>query len=193
MLSLSCRVDTLYILHQVVHDSLKKNYFSLSFNEVLTLLFTIVGIVFAVWQFQKQLRKNREAQYDVNKKNWYLSVIVIPQLEGINAFFKEFIEDVWNDVQVLHGSDNLVLLGQKQAEVKDQINSFFEHLQSLLNSYDIDISRQISDCVMDLEDQAIIILNDACFSVDEFTSNKIRRDLLLYKSRIISILYADIN
>lgn len=46
-------------------------------------LLTILGFGLAWWQFKIQSEENRKSQKNQNEKNWYISVIVIPQLNGI--------------------------------------------------------------------------------------------------------------
>lgn len=167
-----------------------KSYFYLTFNECLTIFLAIVGVTVAIVQFRTQMAKNREEQKSENSKNWYLSVIVIPQIEGINMFYRKLIEDVLADISVLRSSnsEDVVLLSEKQAIRKEQINAFFDHLQSLIRSFDIPLSRRIASEIEKLEDEVTIVLADS-FSVRLFTKNEIRRRLLLNKKDIISILY----
>lgn len=122
------------LLNQIVANTVehKDSYYYLSFNEVITLLLAILSVAIAIYQFNKQMRKNREEQKVANKKNWFLSVIVLPQIEDVNAFYKKIIEDVLSDMLILQpgNSGNIILLSEKQAERKEQINAFFDHLQS---------------------------------------------------------------
>lgn len=187
--------DTIIWLQQVKDSDDSTCYFHLSFNEVLTLFLSIVGICVAIYQFIRQMNKNREEQLSANRKNWYLTVIVVPQLESINLFYHTLIDKLIADIQFLNNanSKNLVQLSQTQADIKDEINAFFDHLQSLVKSYDIGLSRRMSDVVLDLEDCVTIILSDCFFDITSFSTTEIRRKLLLNKKDIISLLYTGIN
>ena len=174
------------LLNQIVANTVantvehKDSYYYLSFNEVITLLLAILSVAIAIYQFNKQMRKNREEQKVANKKNWFLSVIVLPQ-----------IEDVLSDMLILQpgNSGNIILLSEKQAERKEQINAFFDHLQSLVRSFDISLSRRIADEVEKLEDEVTTMLGDFYFNIDNPTRHEIRRRLLLSKKNVISLLY----
>lgn len=50
---------------------------------------TAIGLWGAYYQFTKQNQENRRLQKEQNEKNWYISVIVIPQLSSINSMFEE--------------------------------------------------------------------------------------------------------
>lgn len=168
-----------------------KPYCYLTLNEVITLLLAVTSVIVAVVQFKKQMTKNREEQKNANIKNWFLSVIVLPQIEGINMFYLKLIEDVLEDISIFPSvaSNNFVLLSEKQAVRKEQINAFFDHLQSLIRSFDIPLSQKIAIEVQNLEDEVTIILA-GCFGRRLYTKDEIRRRLLLNKKDIIAILYS---
>ena len=163
----------------------------MTLNEVITLLLAVTSVIVAVVQFKKQMTKNREEQKNANIKNWFLSVIVLPQIEGINMFYLKLIEDVLEDISIFPSvaSNNFVLLSEKQAVRKEQINAFFDHLQSLIRSFDIPLSQKIAIEVQNLEDEVTIILA-GCFGRRLYTKDEIRRRLLLNKKDIIAILYS---
>lgn len=182
-----CIINLLPINAQVDN----KSYFYLTLNELLTLLIAVTSVIVAIIQFRRQMAKNREEQKNTNNKNWFLSVIVLPQIEGINMFYLKLIEDVLNDILILRSStgNDFVLLSEKQAVRKEQINAFFDHLQSLIRSFDVALSRKIAIEVEKLEDEVTIVLAD-CFGRRLYTKNEIRRRLLLNKKDIIAILYS---
>ena len=186
--------DTILILQQAIHSDENACYFHLSFNEVITILLSVAGIGLAIYQFILQMKKNREEQISANRKNWYLTVIVVPQLDSINQFYHALIDKLIDDIQSLNGStpNDLVKLSQMQADEKDEINAFFDHLQSLVKSYDIDLSIRMSEIVLDLEDCVTIILSDCFFDIISFSPTEIRRKLLLNKKDIIALLYSGI-
>lgn len=188
--------DTFYIIQQFgINAEENESYFKLSFNDILTFVFTIIGIIIAIYQFKKQMTKNREEQKLANIKNWYLTVIVIPQLESINSFYSKLIDNLIENVDELNriGEKDLAVLSQMQADRKDDINAFFDHLQSLIKSFDIELSKKLSYKIMDLEDCVTIILSDIYFDINSLSSTQIRRELLLNKKDIISLLYTGID
>lgn len=174
-------------------ESEKDSFFEFSLNEILTLLIAIIGAVIAVCQFRKQMEKNRELQTEQNKNNWYLSVIVIPQIQLINDFYRTLIHDLLNDIS--RPIPSIVDLGTVQSIRKEQINAFFEHVLSLVSSFDQELSNELSSKVQDLEDDVTIFLN-RFFVNDDITiyfQSDIRRKLLENKKEIISLLYLKTN
>lgn len=182
------------LLNQIIVNTKveQKNYWYLSFNEIITLFLAIIGVIVAIYQFRKQMIKNREEQRTANRENWFLSVIVLPQIDGINSFYKELIDDIFNDASELKLVANVdfTLLSEKQAVRKEQINAFFDHLQSLIRSYDFSLARKIANEVENLEDEVTLILSDYFFSINFDSNNEIRRRLLLNKKDIITLLYS---
>lgn len=173
------------------------SYWHLTFNELLTLFVAIIGLivaisglVVAIRQFRKQMDKNREEQKQSNETNWYLTIIVQPQIEAINEFYKQLIDDLLLDIQISPDTITYKDLAEKQAIRKEQINAFFDHLQALVASFDIVVSLKIADIVMNLEDKVVKLLMKHQFgAVDSSDFSSIRRYLLLNKKDIITTLY----
>lgn len=171
----------------------KDSFSEFSLNEILTLLIAFIGIVIAIYQFRKQMGKNRELQTEQNKNNWYLSVIVIPQIQLINDFYRTLIHDLLEDTS--RPIPNIVELGTLQSIRKEQINAFFEHMLSLVSSFDQELSNELSLKVQDLEDDVTKFLN-IFFTGNDITiyfQSDIRRKLLENKKEIISLLYLKTN
>lgn len=166
------------------------SYWHLTFNELLTLIVAIFGLILAIHQFKKQMDKNREEQKQSNETNWYLTIIVQPQIEAINEFYKQLIDDLLLDIQISPDTITYKDLAEKQAIRKEQINAFFDHLQALVASFDADVSLRIADIVMNLEDKVVRLLMKHQFgAVDASDFSTIRRYLLLNKKDIITTLY----
>lgn len=175
------------------------SFCSLTLNEILTLVLTIVGVWVAICQFRNEMRKNRNEtinaineQKKERKRDWLLNVIIHPQIEEINLFYKEFIEKVCNDVNELRvDRKKRVQVLAKQARInadrQEQIHAFFDHLDPLIQPFDEKLSGKINDQVMDLEDMTSKLI-EHYMKVDE-PLYEIRRMLLLNKVNIIQLLY----
>lgn len=119
-------------------------------------------------------------------------MIIHPQIEEINLFYKEFIEKVCNDVNELRvDRKKRVQVLAKQARInadrQEQIHAFFDHLDPLIQPFDEKLSGKINDQVMDLEDMTSKLI-EHYMKVDE-PLYEIRRMLLLNKVNIIQLLY----
>ena len=184
MMSIDVISSFIYKLFVYVHSRL-------TFYEFITILLTILGFVSAVYQFCFQMEKNRQEHADSNQRNWFISVIVLPYINEINRFYSDLISNMETDFSTIKDSDNrgLLLLAEKQAERKEEINAFFDHFQSLIKSFDVDLYDKISDVVLQLEDDVTTILSDYFFQTCEISSNTLRREILKNKKDVISILY----
>lgn len=49
-------------------------------------ILTILGFVIAIWQFTKQMKESRKVNDAAQRENWFLNVIVLPQLDQIMIF-----------------------------------------------------------------------------------------------------------
>lgn len=83
----------------------------------------------AYYQFTKQNQENRRLQKEQNEKNWYISVIVIPQLSSINSMFESLIENVDQSYKQLKFKPDLIDQAARQSESKEIISSSLSHVQ----------------------------------------------------------------
>lgn len=165
------------------------SFYDISLNDILTLAIAGLGVFVAIWQFREQMNKNRELQAEANKNNWYLSVIVIPQIQLINDFYRNLIDELLMNMS--NPISDLIVLATLQSQRKDQINAFFEHLLSLVSSYDQTLSNDLSSKVQNLEDEVTRFLGEKFageIDVNNYQSD-VRRKLLENKKEIIELLY----
>lgn len=167
----------------------ENSFFDISLNEILTLLIAGFGVYVAISQFKKQMKKNRELQAEANKINWYLSVIVVPQIQLINDFYRSLIDELL--LNISNPITDLIQLATLQSQRKDQINAFFEHLLSLVSSYDQALSNELASKVQNLEDDVTSFLSQKYEGeIDDCNyQSDVRRKLLENKKEIINLLY----
>lgn len=194
--------DRLQILVNNIPNQEVGSFFSLTFNELLTLVVAISGVWIAICQFRKQMRESRESAKQTQKENWYLSVIVLPQIESINAFYRYIIDDCISDLHDANFSrlttigitamsqDDLGWIANNQEMYKEKINSFFDHITSMARSYSPGLAISLSNLVMELEDDSIDLLNPLKGRSD---NEKVRRVILGNKQRFISALYNNLT
>ena len=108
-------------------------YMSLDFNlfDAIDNILTIFALWLAYWQFTKQNKENRNLQKhqnevnralqkQQNEKNWYISVIVIPQMDKINTLHHELVKAVKEGCILIEAAPNdFVLMATKQKECRD--------------------------------------------------------------------------
>lgn len=121
-----------------------------------------------------------------------------PQIESINDFYKSIINDCIADLNDLTFSrlttigatalsqEDLEWIANKQEGCKEKINSFFDHITSMVRSYSPDLAISLSDLVMKLEDNSIELLNPL---TGRSTNEEIRKLILENKQQFITALY----
>ena len=107
-------------------------YMSLDFNlfDAIDNILTIFALGLAYWQFTKQNEENRNLQKrqnevnralqkQQNEKNWYISVIVIPQMDKINTLFHELVKAVKEGCTSIEATPNdfVLMATRKNARV----------------------------------------------------------------------------
>lgn len=190
--------DSIYSVKDTVYYILKPisedNNMSISLADRLTVIglgLTIISLIVALWQFRKQMIYSREAAIESQKENWYLNIIVMPQLPEINKFYNSFIEEINNsrieldsENETLSKKDWTLKLAQKKNNTKAIINETLDHLVCLVRSYNTSLASKVSDEVMKLEDISTYILDD----YDTIDKNIIRKMILENKQNLLNIL-----
>ena len=173
-------------------------YMSLDFNlfDAIDNILTIFALGLAYWQFTKQNEENRNLQKrqnevnralqkQQNEKNWYISVIVIPQMDKINTLFHELVKAVKEGCTSIEAAPNdFVLMATKQKVCKRLIASYLEHIVQLVSSYDSSTGSKISVIEMELQDEATKMIE-----VKNLQESEIRSRVLAYNGRLISTLF----
>ena len=173
-------------------------YMSLDFNlfDAIDNILTIFALWLAYWQFTKQNEENRNLQKrqnevnralqkQQNEKNWYISVIVIPQMDKINTLFHELVKAVKEGCTSIEAAPNdFVLMATKQKVCKSLIASYLEHIVQLVSSYDSSTGSKISVIEMELQDEATKMIE-----VKNLQESEIRSRVLAYNGRLISTLF----
>ena len=173
-------------------------YMSLDFNlfDAIDNILTIFALWLAYWQFTKQNKENRNLQKhqnevnralqkQQNEKNWYISVIVIPQMDKINTLFHELVKAVKEGCTSIEAAPNdFVLMATKQKECKSLFASYLEHIVELVSSYDSSTGSKISEIEMELQDEATKMIE-----ARNLQESEIRSRVLAYNGRLISTLF----
>lgn len=132
--------------------SVKTDY-SISVGDIIATL----SILFAIYQFRKQMALSRQEHVDSQKETWFLNVIVLPQLHEIKGFYKSLCENVLDHrriLRALHGTPPFILgrMGEYKDTELNRVQDFFDNLKPLVRSYDDAMWVRISDIELDLQD-----------------------------------------
>ena len=171
--------DVLMVLFQVVLS------LELPIFDLIDVVLTVIALALGFWQCIKQSRENRKQQREQNEKNWYVSVIVLPQLDSINKMFETLVDKTNDSYQELKKNPDLLIKASRQNECKEIISSSLSHVQQMVASYDRNLSGSISVLIDDLQDCVTNIIE----SSDKLSKSDIRTSILNYNAKLISILF----
>ena len=130
-----------------------KTDYSISVGDIIATL----SILFAIYQFRKQMALSRQEHIDSQKETWFLNVIVLPQLPEIKGFYKSLSKNVLKHrtkLRSLHGASPFILgrMGTYKIIELNKVQEFFDNLKPLVKSYDADMWIRIIDIELDLQD-----------------------------------------
>lgn len=160
--------------------------FECSIVDILNILIAIFGFCFAIYQFIHQNTENRKTIIDQNNKNWYLSVLVIPYLDRINAFFDELVNSV-KELEKSMDNTDLILRAKNQMVNKEKVGAFFVPIEASLASYDDSIRELVSNLGLSLQDEVTNLIGES------FEPTEIESRIMAFKGTLIGILYRPIN
>lgn len=132
--------------------SVKTDY-SISVGDIIATL----SILFAIYQFRKQMALSRQEHVDSQKETWFLNVIVLPQLPEIKGFYKALSKNVLKHrtkLRGLHGAPPQILgrMGEYKDAELNIVQDFFDNLKPLVKSYDNAMWIRIIDIELNLQD-----------------------------------------
>lgn len=161
----------------------------ISLGEVITIGAAIIALYYTVKQFKTQMEESRSAANKLQKENWYLNIIVLPQLGVINENYFDLIELIQNKIghiKDISSSTNVTdfreQTGKIKKEIKDTINKDFDNIITLVRSYDFALSSEVNTVIMDLTDICTI-------AIDRYSDElNMRKQILENKQKLISIL-----
>lgn len=173
-----------YFLLKAVQEI--KMDFGVSVGDIIACL----SILFAIYQFRRQMSLSRKEQMENQKETWFLNVIVLPQLPEIKAFYKELLRKISGQRRTLRnfrGSNTMRV--ERLAKYKDanlqMISNFFLYLESLIESYDSSITNKMRNVDYDLQDVCSVLLDTYN---DETTDTDVAVKILNSERIVISIL-----
>jgi hypothetical protein len=155
--------------------------------DIINALIAVLGFGFAIYQFKKQNEDNRKSTIEQNSKNWYLSVLVIPQIERVNKYFDDTVREI-KDLKKGMDYSNLLLRAQEQGRQKDKVSAFLAPLEAEISSYDSVLRGEISELELALQDEITKIIGDVNVEPAD-----LERRVMEYKGKLIGLLYQPIN
>lgn len=138
-----------------------------------------------------QTRQARKEQRRTIKENWYLAIILQPNMEKLDKYYMNEatqLETQINKLRGRHGKDTT----EKAKSIKilrDLKNDFFNHFILMVQGYDVNIAQAAENILNELTD-----LNSEC--IDHYKRVSItdsKRRVFENKARLINTLYRGIS
>lgn len=141
--------------------------------------------------FILQTRQARKEQRRTVKENWYLTIILQPNMEELDKFYKDEaaqLETLINKLRGRHGKD-IIEKAKSNKILRDLKNDFFNHFILMVQGYDANIAQTAEDILNELTD-----LNSDC--IDHYKKVSIadnKRKVFENKAKLINALYKGIS
>lgn len=156
-------------------------------NLIATIALVITLVIFII-----QTYMSGRAQKKNLKENWFLTVIVQPNLKNIESFYENTAELLSEEIKrIKRTNQQRITLEKAKANRKMQQreNDFFIYFVTLIQSYNSELANKVDATLNKLQDeraQWIDHYNDA--NIDDC-----KRKIYSNKSDLISILYSSIS
>lgn len=148
------------------------------------LLITLVIFIF-------QTRQARKEQRRTINENWYLTIILQPQMEELDKFYKDEAKLLETQISRLKGNHGKETIEKAKSikKLRDLKNDFFNHFILMVQGYDVNIAQEAENILNELTD-----LNTE--SIDHYDSVDIvdkKRLVFENKAKLINSLYKGIS
>lgn len=192
-------LDTLYriTVDEGMYSVMAEKSFWFSYTVSIGDILTVLGFVVTLYIFYRQLKESRKEGKDNLRSNWFLDVIVQPNMAEINELYVNIVKDTDQSRSSLHqrydnsdsAKDINLDLAKKQREAKDSIKDFFDHFRTLLMASEPVIANQTDAIVDELVDIVTKHMDD--YESDDIESCK--RKVLVNKEKLIAVLYKGLD
>lgn len=155
-------------------------------NLVSTGALLITLIIFII-----QTRQARKEQSRTINENWYLTIILQPNMEELDEFYKEEAKQLETQIHKLKGRHGKETTEKAKSlkSLRDLKNEFFNHFILMVQGYNVQIAQDAENILNELAD-----LNSECidhFSIVNIADSK--RLVFENKAKLINTLYKGIS
>lgn len=165
------------------------------FSKILPTLISVlvVVLIFIIGRYFDSKIRSKEI-----KRNWFLNIIVIPNIKTVDCFINEILNSTNKSYQTLVAAKNsntfndYISIKSKEFGTFQKIKRVFEFdFLSLVQSGSDGISILLSIKLNKLEDDIMNILDKENFEISDMTN--IEKKIKSFKSEFYSILYNQIE
>ena len=190
--------DTLYKIIQTGNDVYVMHHATIFDYISVGDILTILGLFLTYMLFRKQLKETRKENIKGIKAQWFLEVVIEPNLETIKKFYDDAVSNVKHSITLLNTSfskktaqDFSTLLAKEKRKYKNDLKDDLGHVRSLIKATKPELSTDFDAKLDELIDIITDIL-DGHQNYDD-SSKEVKNKLLENQQELLAILYTTIK
>lgn len=183
-------LDSVYIVRK--EDAFKEVENMIGKDSYANLISTI-ALICTLLIFNLQNRKSNKDKKVAIKQNWFLTIIVQPNLNGINEFYNNISDRLINELDNLKTIRTPGRIAAQKATtnrvVKKIKSDFFDNFVTIVQSYESELATQIEGVLNDLQD----LCSESIDNYENVEYHLTRKKIFENRAILISILYNGIK
>lgn len=183
-------IDSAYLKSE---QNIFKQYVDLVGKDSYANLIATIGLILTLLLFMFQNWRDRIAKKKAMKENWYLSIIVQPNLENINSFYRTIEDKLASNVRTLKATTNPNSIIKKKIasnrDIQNEKKNFFNNFVTIVQAYDNNLANQIDEYLNNLDDYCTEVIDS--FSTCQIENSK--RRVHEFKAELTALLYNGIS
>lgn len=152
-----------------------------------------VAIIITIAIFIRQNYINNRDRKKETKKNWYMSVIIQPNLNNIDSFYIKIQQRINNNINMLKGITDGRFIPRQKAKANRALrnlrNDFFDDFVTIVQSYDTTLATKINKTINDLQD----LCSKEIDNYIDANIPQIKKKIYENRASLISLLYKGIK
>lgn len=183
-------LDSVYIVRK--EDAFKEVENMIGKDSYANLISTI-ALICTLLIFNLQNRKSNKDKKVAIKQNWFLTIIVQPNLNGINEFYNKISDKLINELDNLKTIRTPGRIAVQKAMtnrvVKKIKSDFFDNFVTIVQSYESELATQIEEVLNDLQD----FCSESIDNYENVEYHLTRKKIFENRAILISTLYNGIK
>lgn len=157
-------------------------------NLVSTIAIIVTLIIFIIqsWNSNKERKKQI-------KQNWFMSVIIQPNLDSIDKFYNQVSQSLISNINVLQRTTDGRFIPRQKARANRALrnlrNNFFDDFVTIVQSYNTTLATKINKTINDLQD----LCSQQIDNYSETNIPQIKKKIYENRASLISLLYEGIK
>lgn len=173
-------------------DDLRKIEKIISKDSYANLVSTIAIIVTLIIFIIQSWNSNKDRKKQI-KQNWFMSVIIQPNLDSIDKFYNQVSQSLISNISVLQRTTDGRFIPRQKARANRALrnlrNNFFDNFVTIVQSYDTTLATKINKTINDLQD----LCSRQIDNYPNADSHQIKKGIYENRATLISLLYEGIK